>query len=354
MLFRSIALDNYKLINEIKNEKNIKIICKNLQYREAILEFLEKNKNIDLIFISEKLPGQISIEKLIKRIKQINNKINIIFFLEKENMKKETELKKMGIKNIYKKEKINLNNSNNNSKIKEAKIITIEGKLKSGKTTVTNLISKYLIEKNKRILLINLNKKTENKYLKILGKKYSKTNNNEKNIFINMRNNEIKINKNLKYLNNFYKIIEENTKENFKNFVEKYSHLYDYILIDIGNTCRDSIKKLLIENSYKNLTIIDQNFLGKKEIEEFKQRYKNGLHIVNNKYHFGSISNTLIKSILGRDVKCYKIFYNINFRKNIYRNKNLKIDNKTKRQLDKIFELEKENKKINKKVNSEN
>ena len=84
------------------------------------------------------------------------------------------------------------------------------------------------------------------------------------------------------------------------------------------------------------------------------QRYKNGLHIVNNKYHFGSISNTLIKSILGRDVKCYKIFYNINFRKNIYRNKNLKIDNKTKRQLDKIFELEKENKKINKKVNSEN
>lgn len=195
-----LATNNKKLEEKIKQNDNIKIECSNLQYREAILEILEKNKKIDFILISENLPGIISIENLIKKIKIINNKINIIFFLEKEDTNKKNKLKKLEIENIYLNKKININKilnlitKNNyekenkfsnikiekdaNNKIinlinlnkKENALITIIGKRKSGKSTITNLLLIYLLEKNKKILLINLNKKIENNYL-ILFKK---------------------------------------------------------------------------------------------------------------------------------------------------------------------------------------
>ena len=83
-----LAINNKKLEEKIKESNNIKIVCNNLQYREAILEILEENKNIDFILINENLPGIISIEELIKKIKLINNKINIIFFIKKKNINK--------------------------------------------------------------------------------------------------------------------------------------------------------------------------------------------------------------------------------------------------------------------------
>ena len=59
--------------------------------------------------MSEKIPGEINIEDLIKKIKFINQKISIIFFLEKEDINKKDKLKKLGIKNIYINNKINRN-----------------------------------------------------------------------------------------------------------------------------------------------------------------------------------------------------------------------------------------------------
>ena len=65
-----LGVHNKKIINKIKNNREIKIINK-VQYREAILEIMENNKNIDEIYIEENLQGIISIEKLIEKI---NNK----------------------------------------------------------------------------------------------------------------------------------------------------------------------------------------------------------------------------------------------------------------------------------------
>ena len=104
-----LAIDNKKISNKIKEINNFNLIMKNVQYREAILEILKKEKNINFILINEKLSGEISIEDLIKKIKIINKKINIIFFLEKSDIKKENKLKKLGIKNIYINNKINKN-----------------------------------------------------------------------------------------------------------------------------------------------------------------------------------------------------------------------------------------------------
>ena len=96
------AIENKKLLKNIKKNNNIKFIYKNIQYREAIIEILKKEKDIGIIFISEDIPGEISIEELINEIKLINKKIEIIFFLNKKNKNKEEKLKKIKENNITK------------------------------------------------------------------------------------------------------------------------------------------------------------------------------------------------------------------------------------------------------------
>ena len=63
-----LAINNKKIIQKIKQNKEVEII-NNVQYREGILEILDKEKNISKIYIEEKIPGIISIEKLIEKIK---------------------------------------------------------------------------------------------------------------------------------------------------------------------------------------------------------------------------------------------------------------------------------------------
>lgn len=102
------AINNPKLNEELKKEKNFEIVGKDIQYKEAILEILEKDNNIDLIIISEKISGEMKLEKLIQKIKQINEKIKLIFILEKENINLEKILIKNNILDIYYNNKINL------------------------------------------------------------------------------------------------------------------------------------------------------------------------------------------------------------------------------------------------------
>ena len=371
------AIENSKLLKKIKEEKNIQFLYNNLQYREAILEILEKNKNIDLILISENLPGEISIEDLLKKIKLINKKIEIIFFLEKENEEKENKLKKLKIKNIYYINKIN-NKKNNfkNKKIKiklkerinklknkylkkeknkkpnniiknkkdnktnqnlEKEIITIFGEQKSGKTTITNLLIIYLIEKNKKILLINLNNKIEKNYLILLGKKYYKN---------NKKNPEIKINKNLTFFLNFEKYIK-NKKENIKNFFKKCIKNYDYILIDIGKNNDNFFKNEIIKNSNKKIIVGNENLLNLKEIKELiknkKEREiikKSEIKIIQNKYLIKSFSFLITKDILNKFATVYKMFNNKNYKnlaKEICKRENIKISKLTKNKIKKIL-----------------
>ena len=45
------ALGNEKINNELKQEKNIEIIINDIQYKEGIIEILEKYQNIDYIIL---------------------------------------------------------------------------------------------------------------------------------------------------------------------------------------------------------------------------------------------------------------------------------------------------------------
>ncbi len=370
-----LAINNKKIIQKIKQNKEIEII-NNVQYREGILEILDKEKNISNIYIEEKIPGIISIEKLIEKIKIINKKINIIIFLEKEELEKINKLKKLEIKNIYiknkliinEKKKINNNkllknkktNNKLNNKIKDKKIINkktkeknnkiifIYGNKKTGKTTIANLILIYLLKLNKKILLININKKIENNYLKIFSnynikeeKKIKNKNNNKNKIY----KFEIKINSNMTFL----PIINQKMiYSEIKSFLLKCSKKYDYILVDSGNTGNYRIKQIIMQTSNVKIKVIDPNTLGIKDIEGNieikkveKQNNNSSLHIIYNKYYFNSVSPLIFKNILKNFKNIHTIFYQKEFIKlseKIQKSENIRLKNNIKKKLEKILE----------------
>mgnify|MGYP004500338841 CR=1 FL=1 len=373
-----LAINNKKIIQKIKQNKEVEII-NNVQYREGILEILDKEKNISNIYIEEKIPGIISIEKLIEKIKIINKKINIIIFLEKEELEKINKLKKLEIKNIYiknkliinEKKKINNNkllknkktNNKLNNKIKDKKIINkktkekniknnkiifIYGNKKTGKTTIANLILIYLLKLNKKILLININKKIENNYLKIFSnynikeeKKIKNKNNNKNKIY----KFEIKINSNMTFL----PIINQKIiYSEIKSFLLKCSKKYDYILVDSGNTGNYKIKQIIMQTSNVKIKVIDPNTLGIKDIEGNietekveKQNNNISLHIIYNKYYFNSVSPLIFKNILKNFKNIHTIFYQKEFIKlseKIQKSENIRLKNNIKKKLEKILE----------------
>ena len=212
---------------------------------------------------------------------------------------------------------------------KKNKIITVEGKRKSGKTTLINLLLIYLLQKNKKILLINLNKKIENNYFYLFKKyfykkknNYFKTNNNfvKNNIFYN---SEIKIKNNLIFLNNFNEIIKENNYYDIlEYFYNYYIKKFDYILVDVGDTASFKIRNSLVKQSDKVLVVINDKRLGVQDIADLsnkidsnKKDKEKSLHIVLNKYYFNSISKAIFKNLLKNKITFLIFFYNKELKK---------------------------------------
>lgn len=214
---------------------------KNILYKEAILDVLKKNKKIDTIIISEKIPGEINFIKLIKLIKNTNKKIKIIIILY--NQKLEKELIKNRINDIY---------------------------------------YNHIISINKLIKKLKENKK-ENKFIKNNNFKI-----NKKNHLIGQKTNDKKIN-NLfnNKINNylFIKVIIEIInkiknnliikKINNNNLMQKEKNKNNVICI-FGSNIIDKkileliiIKKLLI----KNKKIIKVNLkINHKKIKRLKNK----------------------------------------------------------------------------------
>ncbi len=363
-----IAMENKNLIKKLKNNKKINL--KYIQYREGILEILEKTNKIDFIFIDENLPGEISIEELIKKIKIKNNKINIIFFLKKANKEKENKLKKLGIKNIYLNNKINKNKIINNlfeknklnkkqiikiNKYKinkknylknENKILTILGEKNAKKYIIINLLLIYLINKNKKILLINLNKKIEKNYLIILGKKYLK-NKIKNNKINNFENIEIKLNRNINLILNLEKVIKGNLKGILNKFFYEYIKKYDYVIVDMGKESISEIKQFFIEKSNKNILVIKDKRLGiegiKKLVEYTKKEKRNNpnsLHIIQNEYNLFSINHIIVKQLFKNYAECSKFYYQKKFNNlafKIQKNKKIKLNKIINKKIEKIL-----------------
>ena len=339
------AIHNPKLNEELKKENNFKIIGKDLQYKEAIIELLEKNRKIDLIIISENLLGEISFEKLFEKINLINEKIKIIFILEKENEELKKILLKNNINEIYYNKKINLNKlikiinkkennvkdrtiekeksvsiksgfeeknliAKNEKKDNKAsktvnetnimlnKIITFSGNAKSGKTTLALIISQCLSNQNYRVLLVDGD--FEKHDLSIILKNDLKREKEEK-IFFKRNLQKEKNGKSRK------------TKDKIKDGLN-YNNFKNENILKIRN---EKNKKLKIKN--KNI----KNKISKLEIKNDKLKIKNNKLNLKNEKIKNKINNLDLKNKknkINRKIKIYN-FKNLKIKKFNSKNK---------------------------------
>ena len=341
------AMNNPELNEELKKEKNIEIICKDIFYKEGILEILENEINIDYIFINYELPGEIKLNNLIEKIIEKNEKIKIIILIKKESknnlykIKKEKitknnleiikDIKNKNIIRIFYNEKLNLielknYNKNNDEKIenieiknKENKKIIFMGENQVGKSMTIAMLTKNLENKNKKILIIEMNKK-EHDLLFLFGKnnklihkkiklknKYKIKNNN----YYNKKNNLniikkliIKLNKNTDYLFN-------NKLINFKK-IKKLEKYYNYIFIEINLNNKNIKNKNIINNINKKILIINPNLINIKNILNKIEKNKiNKFKVIINNYNNYSIDEKVIKNIF----KGNKVIGKINYKK---------------------------------------
>lgn len=318
------ALGNEEINKLLKKE--LEIIGKDIQYQEAVLDVLENNENIEFLILSSIIPGQFNIYEFINLIIFKNSKIKIIIFLEKRNKEIEDFLISKGINNIYYNNEITIqeiinnikNNKNINYEIKKTnktkiikniknklnkkfiklikkekniknkKIITIIGAPKIGKTIFSIIFC--LINKNKKILLINLEENKNNLKI-ILGKIFKETDNN----IIKIKNNIDFLLINFKKQKNNEKIKLNNEIKNFDVFLNRY----DYIIIDTDEVCE---KSEILEKSDEIIIMVEANLLGisesKQIIEEtigMNKNQKDNIKIVFNKQNEMSISKEILK-----------------------------------------------------------
>lgn len=396
------AINNPKLNEELKKEKNFEVIGKDIQYKEAIIEILEKNDSINLIIISEKIPGEIEIEKLIETIKLKNDKIKIIFILEKENNELEKILIKNNIIDIYYNNKINLkeliniinkkemnmeeeiiklkkiieqknisDNQENKKRYKKdksknrkeknikSKIITISGNYKSGKSTLTLIISQFLIKENNKVLIIDADLEKQDlsiifkqeKNNKVLKNKFENQKNDIDNYEIEKKINLVKINKNLFLLNKLDYLFKNKTKEEIKKIILKFLEIekqkYNFIIIDLAKNNSKVINQNIIEKSNLNFVVMEPNLLGVSEIKKLMDTYlkewkieKEKIYMIANRKNKSSINKEIILKILFLKNKIYEIKENKNYSIliNNYFNKNILLKNKIiKKEINKII-----------------
>ena len=330
-----IAINNEKIFKEIKKQNNINIISKDIQYKEGIIEILEKNKNVQYIIINENLFGQIKIEKLINKIKNINSKINILIILNKKDFNKEKYLLENKIKFIYEE---NLTVENILQKIfNKNKIIAISGTEGSGKTITTFILSELLIKnKNNKILIIDDNIKN-NSITQIYKIKNKKENTENKKT-----NNEIKNNKIIKIKNNLYllnikKLLINYKKDKIKiiNEINKIKNNFKYIFIDMQNINSYKIYEEIID---ENILIINSNILEINKIKKFILNKKIKTKIILNNYDINSISAEILKNIFKNKIKIIgKIKNNKNY--NLIINNNFNINYLDKKNKNKFLNI---------------
>lgn len=370
------ALENPK-INEILKEKtNYNIIETDIQYQEGIIELLEKDNKIDLIIISELLPGNIGFKELIKKIKDINSEIEIVVILENKNNKIKDYLLQNNIKSIFYNNEITIeelidfierkNKTSNeleiNREIKILKEIILQNNKKNREKNeklnkIINKIKKEFISikimKNKKINKLKfiknkINKRTsKNKIISVVGTSgvgksiflslLSKNIKNKKILIIDFdiynksldlifgynatmqkEKNIIKINNNIDLLSKIEIFFEENyiEKNKIKNILNNFSSKYDLIIVDNASeySCENTEEILKMSDSIIFLT--DANLIELNKTKKLLEKYINIWKIEKEKINivFNKINiNSINNKILENLFSDFNILGKINF-----------------------------------------
>lgn len=278
-----VAIYNKNTYEELLKEKDINIINKKILYREGILEILENDFEINYIIINEKIPGEIELNNLIYRIREINKNIKIILVIEKNKkdiIKNKNNLIMLEEENIIK--ILNIIENKKEENIEEQKyvnkkqleiktnksIFLIEGNSGSGKSIVSTILSYQFSKINKKILLIDFDIEKGNIHTIFQVKKEE--------------NNIQKINKNLYFVNT-------NQEEIIKGL---FKQDYDIFIFD---NCKNYFNL-----NFKRIYLLESNLV---EIEKAKNNIKSYFqkndYFLINKYNKNSIDEKILENIFG-------------------------------------------------------
>lgn len=168
------AIGNESIHNEYKRSGEYEVIGKDIQYQEGILEVFEEPNEIDLLIMSDFLPGYFSMRELIKKIKRKKNKLTVFILYQKETneiqmlleekwvdkiipLKEEEEIETNSYEtDELKKEIERLKRENKKlkkEKVKYGKVVLVVGEHNVGKTSIAFMLSQ--MANLSRILLVD-------------------------------------------------------------------------------------------------------------------------------------------------------------------------------------------------------
>lgn len=379
------ALQNPEINRILKEQTNYNVVENDIQYQEGIIEILEKNNKINLIIISELLPGNIGIKETINKIKEFNSDIEIILILENKNSKIKEFLIQKNIKSIFYNNQITIDELINNIKQKEEKTSQIEINKeieilkemilenKKNKKSKTNKIEKIKIKIKKEIIRLKeiILRKTgetinrKNAIISIVGAAgvgksvfislFSKNIKNKKILIIDFdifnksldlifgydaqkqkEKTIIKISNNIDLLSKIEIFFAENNylgKNKIKNILNNFSKKYDLIIIDNTSEYSCNYTKEILINSDEIIFLTDANLIELNKTKKILEKYinkwkikKEKIKVVFNKINTNSINSKILKNLFSD----FKILGKINFsnKYNLIINNNLKILNK--------------------------
>ena len=385
------ALQNPKTNEILKEKTKHNIIETDIQYQEGILETLEKNNKIDLIIISQLLPGNIGFKDLINKIKIINNNIEIIAILENKNNELKDFLKQKNINSIFYNNEITIDELINvieekdknkkemeiKKEIKLLKEIILENNKKIEQNKKEKKINKILsILKEEKIKIIknskinnikkfkNKTNKTQNKIISVVGipgvgksifiSLFSKNIKHKKiliidfdiynksldlifgyNTKVQQEKAIIKINNNIDLLSKIEIFFKESyiEKNKIKNILDSFSKKYDLIIIDNTSEYSCEHTKEILKNSDSIIFLSDANLIELNKTKKLLEKYINKWKIEKERINvvFNKINiNSINNKILNNLFSDFNILGKINFsnKYNLIINNNLKILNK--------------------------
>ena len=168
------AIGNESIHNEYKRSGEYEVIGKDIQYQEGILEVFEEPNEIDLLIMSDFLPGYFSMRELIKKIKRKKNELTIFILCQKATNEIQMLLEEKWVDKIIplkeeeeietnshetdelKKEIERLKRENKKlkkEKVKYGKVVLVVGEHNVGKTSIAFMLSQ--MANLSRILLID-------------------------------------------------------------------------------------------------------------------------------------------------------------------------------------------------------
>lgn len=377
------AIGNQEFNEKLSKIKKYNVLCQDIQYKEGIIEILEKNNNIDYLIFSSIIPGEYDLYELINLIKNKNEKIEIIIFLEKRDDNLIKFLMKNGIFNIFynnqitideiikildKKEQENIIQEINllkeeifknkkinkkeiilkiknklkinkiidkKEKINNKKIITILGSSGVGKSIVASNLA--IMSEKKKILLIDFDILNSSIHTIFGVKKYPKNINNI-NKKIKIENLIIKKSKKIDLICGLDLIFSKENKNDvlkIKEILNNLKNKYDLIIIDTSCECFFEYNKELINNSDNSIFIVEANLLELKKSKKLLEIYiknwnikKEKISILINKYNKNSIDESILKKMFSDFNIFGKIKMDYNYNLIINKNASIKFINK--------------------------